>query len=100
MSITFLVTVQDDGSCTIDKLSDPVNPMPGVTPASVLRDPSFETGVINDGDRIDLHVKISEQVKRDVIITLLDDSVPIFSSPEEAEQWMAARQSGPGARYG
>lgn len=104
MSITFLVTVLDDGDVLINKLADLAGPAMRAlgTDAHVrsLGDPTFETGKMGIGDRIDLHVKLTEQVKRDVIITVLDDAVPLFANPEEAEAWMAARQSGPMARYG
>lgn len=103
MSTTFLVTLEDDGRCTVNKLSDPVSlspPMPGVSPVAMLRDPSFEPAVLNDGERVDIHVKLSETIKRDVIITLLDDTVPVFSNQQEADEWLAQRESGTRARYG
>ena len=95
--ITFLVTVRDDGKVIINKLSTPQTggPDAGMALTRTLSDRTFETAEMQIDDRIDLHVQLPDgKTRRNVAISLLDDTIPAFTSVEEAEAWMESRQSG------
>jgi hypothetical protein len=95
--ITFLVTVDDLGDTTIRKLSGLSQSNPGQDPGELLDrlcDRTFQRADMKVGDRIDLHVNVDGTTRRNVVISLLDDTIPQFSSIEEAERWMESRQSG------
>lgn len=88
--ISFLLQVADDGKVHINKFAESV-PVGAGRP---MLDPTFAGAVMTTDDRMDMHVKVTEACRRVVVIALYDDAIPQFTSVEEAEEWMATRQSG------
>ena len=88
--IDFLFRVLDSGDVIITKLA------PGSLRTHIDDlDASFVPVYLKVNDRIDLHVDLSDgfmaRPLRMVSVSLFDDKVPSFDSPEEADAWMAAR---------
>ena len=95
--IDFHVRVLDDGRVMIHKYA-----VSAITTQVNGLDMTFEPALLEPEDWIALHVDTATQgmgpsgkgVKRLVRIGVYDDSVPSFSSPEEADLWMEARRRG------
>lgn len=78
--LAFLLVIDDEGNGTFQMVHNPV-----YEPVD-----AFPLTQLPVGDILNLHVANGGQ-KRLVKVAVLDDMVPAFSSPEEADAWLEQR---------